>query len=139
MEQNNSNQKVWYKKKRYIILLTIFGFILVLSLNNNSDSQIKSEPTTIPSYRYNTPVYQPTNSVNNLNVPQLKPQTTTSNTNSLSNDNYYTNVNENTVHSPAYSNSVPAGASAVCRDGTYSFSQNRRGTCSRHGGVAEWL
>jgi hypothetical protein len=43
------------------------------------------------------------------------------------------------VHSPAYSDSVPAGASAKCRDGTYSFSQSRRGTCSRHGGVAEWL
>lgn len=26
-----------------------------------------------------------------------------------------------------------------CGDGTYSFSQNRRGTCSYHGGVAEWF
>jgi chromosome segregation ATPase len=33
----------------------------------------------------------------------------------------------------------PEGASAKCRDGTYSYSQNRRGTCSHHGGVAEWL
>jgi hypothetical protein len=24
-------------------------------------------------------------------------------------------------------------------DGTYSFSQSRRGTCSHHGGVAKWL
>lgn len=57
----------------------------------------------------------------------------------LSNDNYYTNVDGNEVHSPAYAPSVPAGASARCRDGTYSFSQNRRGTCSHHGGVAQWL
>jgi PBP1b-binding outer membrane lipoprotein LpoB len=57
----------------------------------------------------------------------------------LSNDNYYTNVNGNEVHSPAYSNSVPVGATAICGDGTYSFSQNRRGTCSRHGGVSQWL
>ncbi|NCT55017.1 DUF3761 domain-containing protein [Candidatus Falkowbacteria bacterium] len=57
----------------------------------------------------------------------------------LSNDNYYTNVDGNTVHSPAFAPSVPAGASAVCKDGTYSFSQNRRGTCSGHGGVARWL
>jgi Protein of unknown function (DUF3761)/Bacterial SH3 domain len=35
--------------------------------------------------------------------------------------------------------SVPAGASARCSDGTYSFSRSRRGTCSHHGGVAEWL
>ncbi|WP_182058833.1 DUF3761 domain-containing protein, partial [Pantoea sp. ME81] len=24
-------------------------------------------------------------------------------------------------------------------DGSYSFSTHHRGTCSRHGGVAEWL
>ena len=34
---------------------------------------------------------------------------------------------------------APAGASARCRDGTYSFSAHRRGTCSHHGGVAQWL
>lgn len=33
----------------------------------------------------------------------------------------------------------PSGASALCRDGTYSYSPSRRGTCSRHGGVAQWL
>lgn len=33
----------------------------------------------------------------------------------------------------------PAGATAQCRDGTFSFSQSRRGTCSHHGGVARWL
>lgn len=58
----------------------------------------------------------------------------------LSNDNYYTNTAGNEVHSPAYSNSdtIPVGASARCGDGTYSFSQSRRGTCSHHGGVATW-
>ncbi|HEV7658377.1 MAG TPA: DUF3761 domain-containing protein [Allosphingosinicella sp.] len=30
------------------------------------------------------------------------------------------------------------GASAKCRDGTYSHSKHRSGTCSHHGGVAEW-
>ncbi|WP_051468562.1 DUF3761 domain-containing protein [Actinomadura oligospora] len=33
----------------------------------------------------------------------------------------------------------PSGATAICRDGTFSFSQHRRGTCSHHGGVARWL
>jgi len=33
----------------------------------------------------------------------------------------------------------PAGATAKCEDGTYSFSESRSGTCSHHGGVAEWL
>ncbi len=34
---------------------------------------------------------------------------------------------------------VPAGATAECRDGSYSFSQHRNGTCSWHGGVSTWL
>lgn len=34
---------------------------------------------------------------------------------------------------------APAGASAICRDGTYSYSRHRRGTCSWHGGVQTWL
>jgi len=32
----------------------------------------------------------------------------------------------------------PYGATAKCNDGTYSFSETRKGTCSRHGGVTEW-
>ena len=35
--------------------------------------------------------------------------------------------------------SAAAGATARCRDGTYSFSKHRSGTCSHHGGVAAWL
>ena len=35
--------------------------------------------------------------------------------------------------------SHPEGASAICRDGTYSYSKSRRGTCSWHGGVSQWL
>ena len=34
---------------------------------------------------------------------------------------------------------VPAGATALCKDGTYSHSAHRSGTCSRHHGVAQWL
>lgn len=66
---------------------------------------------------------------------QIKDETDNSN---LSNDNSYINVDGNEIHSPAYANSIPPGASAICRDGTYSFSQHRQGTCSGHGGVATW-
>ncbi|BCM67538.1 MULTISPECIES: DUF3761 domain-containing protein [Streptomyces] len=37
------------------------------------------------------------------------------------------------------SQQAPAGATAQCNDGTYSYSAHRRGTCSHHGGVAVWL
>lgn len=52
---------------------------------------------------------------------------------------YYTNSKGQRVQSPTYSTETPAGASAQCNDGTYSFSKNRRGTCSHHGGVKKWL
>lgn len=52
----------------------------------------------------------------------------------------YVNSRGERVRSPAHSPSgPPPGASAQCRDGTYSFSRSRRGTCSHHGGVARWL
>lgn len=34
---------------------------------------------------------------------------------------------------------APPGATARCRDGTYSFSLHHSGSCSHHGGVAEFL
>src|SRR5688572_1616789 len=52
----------------------------------------------------------------------------------------YVNALGNFVSSPVRSSDgPPRGASARCRDGTYSFSQSRSGTCSGHGGVARWL
>ena len=33
---------------------------------------------------------------------------------------------------------APADATAKCKDGTYSHSKHHSGTCSHHGGVAEW-
>lgn len=48
---------------------------------------------------------------------------------------YYKNVSGHCVHRPS---TVRAGASARCRDGSYSYSEHRSGTCSYHGGVAVW-
>lgn len=56
-------------------------------------------------------------------------------------DRGYKNSRGEWVPSPQRTpdNEPPQGATALCRDGTYSFSQSRRGTCSHHGGVAQWL
>jgi hypothetical protein len=51
----------------------------------------------------------------------------------------YTNSKGQTVQRPENCSSVPKGATAQCRDGSYSFSQSHSGTCSHHGGVAKWL
>ncbi|MHB8240844.1 MAG: DUF3761 domain-containing protein [Solirubrobacteraceae bacterium] len=51
----------------------------------------------------------------------------------------YVNAAGNTVCKPEESSTAPAGATAECEDGTYSFSESRSGTCSHHGGVRRWL
>ena len=40
------------------------------------------------------------------------------------------------IESPA---PVPSDATALCVDGTWSSAENRRGTCSGHGGMKEWF
>jgi hypothetical protein len=49
---------------------------------------------------------------------------------------YYMNVSGHCIHSPSKS---PVGATARCRDGTYSYSEHASGTCSYHGGVRIWI
>jgi hypothetical protein len=87
--------------------------------NNNSNN------TTYPSYNYsNSNNTLPNNLNNTRNTSRVK---------------HYRNTNGYRVQSPTKYNSQPSGASALCNDGTYSFSRNRRGTCSGHGGVRKWL
>jgi hypothetical protein len=41
--------------------------------------------------------------------------------------------------SPMVPKADHSGATARCRDGSLSYSAHRQGTCSHHGGVAEWF
>ena len=49
------------------------------------------------------------------------------------------NTKSAVVGSGAAEDNNSAGAIARCKDGLYSHAKNRRGACSRHGGVASWL
>lgn len=113
------------KRSRKWVWVLIIGGGIALAAISGGDSSSTQVPVQSPSPTYTRDLYQ--------NAP-VAPS-------NLSNDNYYTNSVGNQVHSPSYTedNSIPVGASARCRDGTYSFSQSRRGTCSYHGGVAQWL
>lgn len=51
----------------------------------------------------------------------------------------YINTAGQDVCRPFAATTPPAGATAQCGDGSYSFSQNRQGTCSAHGGVFEFF
>ena len=52
---------------------------------------------------------------------------------------YYLNVSHHCVRRPTHAAKAPRGATAKCRDATYSFSEHASGTCSHHGGVAVWI
>jgi hypothetical protein len=52
---------------------------------------------------------------------------------------YYRSVDGSEVHGPTTQKSSQYGReTAICEDGTHSYSHHHRGTCSRHGGVEEW-
>jgi hypothetical protein len=44
-----------------------------------------------------------------------------------------------TIPPPDGSTSGTNGPTALCNDGTYSYSQHAQGTCSWHDGVSEWI
>lgn len=52
---------------------------------------------------------------------------------------YYTATSGDRVYRPVRARTAPSAATARCYDGSYSFSESRGGTCSHHGGVAEWF
>ncbi|ATJ92649.1 hypothetical protein CIW82_13350 [Acetobacter tropicalis] len=74
-------------------------------------------------------------------MPPTRPQTQQPDETQLQEHGHYRNSDGTSVHSPAHTHSgqAPAGATAKCGDGSFSFSQHHRGTCSRHGGVVSWL
>jgi len=82
------------------------------------------EKSAISSGRSNNPIAK----------PQLPP-----NASQNPPPHYYANRDGQRVQSPTHSKTVPTGATAQCRDGSYSFSQHHQGTCSHHGGVSKWL
>ncbi len=154
--------KPWYKKKRYWIPLGSLGFVFIVAAASGNNQQstvsniqtqspssaVKGAETTSKTVNPDAPVVNAASNPSSKPSAQSpaqqasapQPQSQNSAQPPLSNNNYYQASSGDEVHSPAYPNSgVPAGATAQCGDGTYSFSENHRGTCSHHGGVAHWL
>lgn len=67
------------------------------------------------------------------------PQTAPSKGSACDESTHYVNSDGACVPRPMAATAPPPGATARCVDGEYSFSKHRRGTCSGHGGVAQWL
>lgn len=105
---------------RYVVLAFVLAAILVPQPLVSQASSQAPLPST------NTPTTSNTS----------KPDADKAN---CSNNGTYVNSKGETVRRPENCSTAPKGATAQCRDGSYSFSQSRRGTCSHHGGVAKWL
>ncbi|HEY2004556.1 MAG TPA: DUF3761 domain-containing protein [Candidatus Saccharimonadia bacterium] len=99
-------------------------------------AQASKSPTTSPSA---TPTPLPSPTVAKTPVPTPLPTAKPVVAVPATSSSGYTNSDGNYVPSPTHAAAPPAGATAQCADGTYSFSQHRSGTCSHHGGVAQWL
>lgn len=127
--------KEWSTLKKSLVIGTV-GLFGIAGINGSTQNNNTKTPTPT------TGVVQGTSTVQTpVKTIPVETTPTVTNSSNLSNNNTYTNVDGNTVHSPAYSEdgTVPAGATAQCADGTYSFSLHRQGTCSHHGGVSTWL
>lgn len=164
MEQNTHLQEPthkanWFDRHKIVICFSIAAlFFLSFVLLNHTPNQVAVQgastsittpiPTSLPS---NTPTPSPSDTPTATPTPLVyiapthssiqSTQPTPPQEQGVSNNNYYINSSGNEVHSPINSTdgSVPAGATAKCADGTYSFSEHRSGTCSHHGGVVQWL
>jgi hypothetical protein len=110
------------------IMMRMISLLTALLLASDVQAQRAPDPARLPQHQ--------------LEVPAESARSTTGpNEADLLSHRHYKAKDGHEVHSPAKSthDQVPAGASAQCRDGSYSFSQHRRGTCSHHGGVGVWL
>jgi len=132
----NENMPPRKGKKGLWITVGVLTFLAIVGAASNNSGTQSVANTAVQANQF-APLQSAPTAVQPISAPAAV-QTPAP---SLSNDNYYVNSSGNTVHSPAYSanDEVPAGATARCADGTYSFSEHRQGTCSHHGGVAEWL
>ena len=135
-------------KKLVIIGVTLFFVMAMIApkIENKDTQSVQGANTHATGSALQTKItssitLKPTNIPTEIPTPTITSIPTSISQPDTSGTNYYINSDGNQVQSPSYStdNSVPAGATAKCADGTYSFSQHRSGTCSHHGGVSQWL
>ncbi len=132
-----------------VFIIVVLGGITLGACSSNStitaDTNIQSTPN-LPIIPSNTTTnldsnYAPSKPITNIPTSTI-PNSTTDNTPSKSStDTSATKTTKpNNIPPMKSTNTQPcSGATAICRDGTCSYSQHRQGTCSHHGGVAKWL
>jgi cytoskeletal protein RodZ len=150
--------KEWSRLKKTVVIsaVTILGLGGIGSLNQTQQNKQVTNPDTSTATKITTPKVQsettndqtPASTDSSSDQAQTPATFTPVQSTPVANpepeplncpNGTYVNVYGNTVCSPYSAPTTPAGATAQCLDGTYSFSQSRSGTCSHHGGVSTWL
>ena len=119
-------------KRLHILLLIPLGFFVMTALSScaNADAQVtiigQSEELNASEQSLGPDGNSATYDQNPANLPQSPLWT-------------YINADGREVQNPTAYKAPPPNASAICRNGEFSFSKRRCGTCSGNGGVKEWL
>ncbi len=119
-------------KRLHILLLIPIGLFIITAFGSCANADAQQVIHGTPGYHSDSgrppgPDHNPaTYDENPQNLPQSVVRT-------------YVNTDGLEVQSPTAYKAPPPGACAICNDGEYSQSKHRKGTCSRHGGVKEWL
>lgn len=120
-------------KKWFNLLIIIpFGFFIITTLNSCESAD--AQQSQIDTSGLQSDTRRPPGPDNNPATYDENPDNLP-----LSTVRTYINSAGTEVQSPTAYKAPPPGSCAICRDGTYSQSKRRPGTCSRHGGVKEWL
>jgi hypothetical protein len=124
------------------LFVTCLGISVVIINSPTVTPTITStiEPTATLTY---TPSPPPTSTATLTPFPPLLAETETS-TSTLTPTKTPTRVPTRTAIPPTRKIVPPTsnplqGVTAICKDGTYSYSKNASGTCSHHGGVRQWI
>ncbi len=110
----------------YDLLPTVSLPIPDISSLQPQESLTDSKPITKPEVSHNIDHVSPDTTIHQSQEP-------------IAPNGYYKNTDNISVARPYQSSSVPSEATAQCRDGSYSSSLKRSGTCAHHGGVLTWL
>jgi Protein of unknown function (DUF3761) len=103
-------------------------------------STVAKAPVTAAPTPAKTPVAAPAPARSPAPAVALPPPASGTGRGSLCDEStHYVNSDGACVPRPIAATAPPPGATAKCVDGEYSFSKHRQGTCSGHGGVAQWL
>jgi uncharacterized protein DUF3761 len=140
-------------KKWQLILGLLVGipvFLGIISASTTPHSSIKSAATQrfaqiaiTPIPTTHTPLIKitvvPTKAPTITPKPAITPFPTAKPTVYIAPTEYIAPTTPPQTYQAPVTNNTCAGQTAICNDGTCSDSAHHQGTCSHHGGVAQWL